>query len=44
MNLTTIPGEKTGENLGLLSNGAVAAARRFHASFPQYRETPLVEC
>ena len=43
MNLTTIPGEKTGENLGLLSNGAVAAARRFHASFPQYRETPLVE-
>ena len=41
MKLTDMPGEKTGDSLGLMTRETVADARRYHASFPQYAPTPL---
>ena len=41
MKLAKMPGEKTGDSLGLLTKETVADTKRFHASFPQYAPTPL---
>ena len=41
MRLAKMPGEKTGDSLGLLTKKTVADTKRFHASFPQYAPTPL---
>ena len=43
MKLAKMPGEKTGDSLGLLTKETVADTKRFHASFPQYAPTPLRE-
>ena len=43
MRLAKMPGEKTGDSLGLLTKKTVADTKRFHASFPQYAPTPLCD-
>ena len=43
MKLAKMPGEKTGDSLGLLTKETVADTMRFHASFPQYAPTPLCD-
>lgn len=43
MQLAKMPGEKNGDSRGLMSAEAVADARRYHASFPQYAPTPLCD-
>ena len=43
MKLAKMPGEKTGDSLGLLTKETVGDTKRFHASFPQYAPTPLRE-